>query len=119
MFGLPDYDKIQPIHIGLVLEIGVLLLALILFRFSRVLGGLLNMIQKPPVEGWLKIAGWLLILTFVIPHYIAVGVLYPYRTFPEVGYNLLLFRAVSFIGLFAAAILALVPCLLYYRWTNE
>jgi hypothetical protein len=119
MFGLPNTDNIQWIHIGLILELGVLLLALILFRFSRVLGGLLDMIQKPPLDGWLKIAGWLLILTFVIPHYIAVAVLYPYRGVPEPGYYLLLFRTISFVGLFLAAILALVPCLLYYRWTNE
>jgi hypothetical protein len=119
MFGLQNMDKVQWIHIGLVLEIGVLLLALILFRFSRVLGGLLDMIQKPPLDGWLKIAGWLLILTFVIPHYIAVGVLYPSRTEPEPAYYLLLFRTLSFVGLFLAGILALIPCLLYYRWTNE
>lgn len=120
MFGLPKDASVELVHIGLFLDIGVILLAFILFRFARLLGGLLEMVHKPPVEGWLKIASWLLILTFALPHYIAVAVLYPNRlSNPEVGFWLLIFRAVSFFGLFAAVILALVPCILYYRWTSE
>lgn len=119
IFGLPANASIEPIHIGLILEVGVLLLALVLYRFSNLLGGLLAMIHRPPIAGWLKIAAVVLIVTFVIPHYIVVAVLYPSRTTPEVGLWLLIFRAVSFFGLLVASVLALIPCMLYYRWTNE
>lgn len=111
--------KFEPIHIGLILETGVALLAVVLFRFSRVLGGLLDLIHRPPLEVWLKLAGWIMILGFSIPHYFAVALLYPNRTDPQMLYLLWMTRSVSFFALLIAAVLAFVPSFLYYRWTNQ
>ncbi len=110
---------IQWLHIGLILEIGVVILALVLFRFSRVLGGLLDLIHRPPLEVWLKLSGWVMILGFAIPHYIAVGILYPNVANPEMLQLLWIARTFSFFSLFIAAVLAFVPSFMYYRWTNQ
>jgi hypothetical protein len=115
------------IHIGLILEIGVVVLALVLFRFSRVLGALLDLIHRPPLEVWLRLSGWVMIIGFAVPHYFAVAVFYP-NVPPNVSAavaNPLMLqllwtaRSISFFSLLIAALLALVPSLLYYRWTNQ
>ena len=111
--------KIVPLHIGLILEIGIVLLAMVLFRFSRVLGGLLDLIHRPPMEIWLRLSGWIMILGFALPHYIAVAVLYPNVANPQMLQWLWITRSFSFFSLLVAAILAFVPSLLYYRWTNQ
>ena len=108
-----------PLHIGLILEIGVVVLAMVLFRFSRVLGGLLDLIHRPPLEVWLKLSGWIMILGFAVPHYIAVAVLYPNVANPVMLQLLWITRSISFFALFIAALLAFIPSLLYYRWTNQ
>ncbi|WP_029215322.1 hypothetical protein [Kallotenue papyrolyticum] len=110
---------IELIHIGLILDIGFALLALVLFRFARVLGGLLDLIHRPPLEVWLRLAGWILILGFSIPHYIAVAVFYPNIGDPRMMQMLWLFRAFSGFSLVIAAVLAFVPSYLYYRWTSQ
>ena len=111
--------KIVPLHIGLILEIGIIVLALVLFRFSRVLGGLLDLIHRPPLEVWLKLSGWVMILGFALPHYIAVALFYPNVADPQMLQLLWITRSFSFFALFVAAVLAFVPSLLYYRWTNQ
>lgn len=117
----------QWLHIGLILEIGVIILAMVLFRFSRVLGGLLDLIHRPPLEVWLRISGWLMIFGFALPHYIAVAVFYPNvpPNVPAAVANPMMLqllwttRTFSFVSLLAAAVLAFVPSLMYYRWTNQ
>jgi len=112
--------KIVPIHIGLILEIGVIVLAMVLFRFSRVLGGLLDLIHRPPLEVWLKLSGWIMILGFALPHYVAVAIFYPNApNDPQMLQLLWIARSFSFFALLLAAILAFVPSFLYYRWTNQ
>ncbi len=111
--------KILPIHIGLILELGMLLLALVLFRFARVLGGLLDLIHQPPLEVWLSLAGWVIIVGFVLPHYLAVAVFYQNLDNPQMLQWLWISRTVSFVGLFIASLFALVPSFLYYRWSNR
>lgn len=111
--------NIVPLHIGLILEIGIIVLAMVLFRFSRVLGGLLDMIHRPPLEVWLRLSGWIMILGFALPHYIAVAVFYPNRTDPQMLQLLWIARSFSFFSLLVAAVLAFVPSFLYYRWTNQ
>lgn len=110
---------IQWLHIGLILEIGVVILAMVLFRFSRVLGGLLDLIHRPPLEVWLKLSGWVMILGFALPHYISVGFLYPNVADPNMLQLLWISRTFAFFSLFIAAVLAFVPSYLYYRWTNQ
>lgn len=107
------------IHIGLILEIGVVVLAMVLFRFARVLGGLLDLIHRPPLEVWLKLSGWTMIIGFAVLHYIAVAVFYPNAADPRMLQMLWICRTISFFSLFVAAVLAFVPSLLYYRWTNQ
>lgn len=107
------------VHIGLILEIGTTVLAMVLFRFSRVLGGLLDMIHRPPLEIWLRLAGWLMILGFAIPHYIAVALFYQNLTDPVMVQFLWMARTFSFFSLLIAAVLAFVPSFMYYRWTNQ
>jgi hypothetical protein len=111
--------KFEPLHIGLILEIGVIILAMVLFRFSRVLGGLLDLIHRPPLEVWLNLSGWIMILGFALPHYFAVALLYPNAAEPHMLQMLWFVRSVSFFSLLIAAILAFVPSFLYYRWTNQ
>lgn len=111
--------NVAPFHIGLILEIGMIVLAMVLFRFSRVLGGLLDLIHRPPLEVWLKLAGWIIILGFALPHYIAVAVFYPNKADPQMLQLLWMARSFSFFSLFVAAVLAFVPSFLYYRWTNQ
>lgn len=111
--------QINLIHIGLILDIGFIVLAWVLIRFSRVLGGLLDLIHRPPLEVWLRLAGWILILGFSIPHYIAVAVFYPNIGDPRMMQMLWLFRAFSVFSLVIAAVLAFVPSYLYYRWTSH
>lgn len=111
--------RVELIHIGLILEIGIVILAMVLFRFSRVLGGLLDLIHRPPLEVWLKLSGWIMILGFALPHYIAVGVLYPNASNPSMLQLLWMARTFSFFSLLIAAVLAFVPSFLYYRWTNQ
>ncbi len=105
---------------ALILEIGFLLLALALFRFARVLGELLEIIQKPPLEVLVMVAGVVLILTFVIPHYIASAVFYPnlYGN-QQMKVYLDLFRTISFIGMLVAAVLVAIPSALYLYWTSR
>jgi hypothetical protein len=105
---------------ALMLDIGFVLLALALFWFARILGELLEIIQKPPVEGLIRISGWLLIITFSIPHYIANVYLYPNLTADtNMWVALWIFRTISNLGLLVAAVLALIPVTLYWRWTRE
>ncbi|NWJ44975.1 MAG: hypothetical protein HXX08_03765 [Chloroflexi bacterium] len=105
---------------ALLLDIGFIILALALFWFARILGELLEIIQKPPVEGLTRIAGWLLILTFSIPHYVANIYLYPNLTGDSnMWVALWIFRTISNVGLLVASILALIPVVLYWRWTRE
>lgn len=115
-----DAFTLQTNASALFLELGFLLLAIALFWFSRILGELLEIIQKPPVEGLVRIAGWLLIFTFVIPHYITNSVIYPNLTATQDNWLWLWsFRTFSFVGVFAAAILAFIPAVSYWRWTRE
>jgi hypothetical protein len=111
--------QIVPIHIGLILEIGTIILAMVLFRFSRVLGGLLDLIHRPPLEVWLKLSGWIMIVGFALPHYIAVAIFYPNVANPQMLQLLWITRTFSFFALLVAAVLAFVPSFLYYRWTNH
>ncbi|MEI7553744.1 hypothetical protein [Candidatus Chlorohelix sp.] len=105
---------------ALLLDIGFIILALALFWFARILGELLEIIQKPPVEGLTRIAGWLLILTFSIPHYVANIYLYPNLTGDSnMWVALWIFRTISNVGLLVASVLALIPVVLYWRWTRE
>ena len=105
---------------ALLLDIGFVLLAIALFWFSRILGELLEIIQKPPLENMVRIAGWLLIITFAIPHYIARSFIYPNLTADQGMWTLLYtFRTISSVGSLAAAILAFVPVFLYWRWTSK
>ncbi len=118
-FLLENGTKIRLIHIGLILEIGTVLLALVLFRFARILGGLLNLIHQPQLEVWLTVAGWLMILGFAVPHYLAVAVFYQNLANPDLVRLLWITRTISFAGLLLASICAFVPSLLYYRWSNR
>lgn len=105
---------------ALILELGFLLLAITLFRFARVLGELLEIIQKPPLEVLVSVAGVVLILTFVIPHYIASAVFYPNLTGNDQMFVYLnIFRTISFIGMLVAAVLVAVPSMLYLWWTSR
>lgn len=105
---------------ALFLDIGFVLLAIALFWFARVLGELLQIIQKPPIENMVRMAGWLLILTFSIPHYIARAFIYPNLTADQDFWTLLFIsRTISGIGLLAAAILAFIPVFMYWRWTSQ
>ena len=88
---------------------------------------LLDLIHRPPLEVWLKLSGWIMILGFALPHYIAVAVFYP-NVPPNVSAAianpvmlqlLWIARSLSFFSLFIAALLAFIPSLLYYRWTNQ
>ncbi|HEX6293250.1 MAG TPA: hypothetical protein VFZ66_28985 [Herpetosiphonaceae bacterium] len=106
-------------HIGLILEIGIIVLAMVLFRFARVLGGLLDLIHRPPLEVWLKLSGWIMIIGFAVLHYIAVAFLYPNVANPRMLQLLWIARSISFFSLLVAAVLAFVPSFLYYRWTNQ
>lgn len=106
-------------HNGLILDIGLVVLALVLFRYARILGGLLRLINRPPVEIWLYVAGWLLILGFAVPHYLALATLYPNLSNPDLLYYLWVTRTLTFVATAGAAVLALIPSLLYYRWTNQ
>jgi hypothetical protein len=111
--------KFEPIHIGLILELGIVVLALVLFRFSRILGGLLDLIHRPPMEVWLKLSGWVMIIGFAVPHYFAVALFYPNKADPVMLQLLWFARTISFFSLFIAAVLAFLPSFLYYRWTNQ
>lgn len=105
---------------ALILEIGVLLLALALFRYARVLGELLEIIQKPPLEVLVMVAAVVLILTFVIPNYIANAVFSPNLTAnAQMKVYLDIFRAVSFIGMLVASVLVAIPSMLYLLWTSR
>lgn len=105
---------------ALFLDIGFILLAIALFWFARILGELLEIIQKPPLENMVRIAGWLLILTFALPHYLARAVIYPNLTANQDLWTLLfIFRTFSSVGALLAAILALIPVVLYWRWTSK
>ncbi|GAC1360769.1 MAG: hypothetical protein NVS4B8_29850 [Herpetosiphon sp.] len=121
MFGVLHAGSyaVQPIHIGLILETGIVLLAMVLFRFARILGGLLDLIHKPPLEVWLVLAGWVMILGFAMPHYLAVAVFYPNLMDPWMARGLWICRTVSFVGLLVASVLAVVPSYLYYRWSTR
>ncbi len=109
----------QWLHIGLILEVGIILLALVLFRFARILGGLLDMVGRPPIEVWLQLAGWVMILGFAMPHYIAVAIFYPNAADPSMRLGLWIARTISFSGLLIASVLAFVPSFLYYKWTSQ
>ncbi len=112
----------------LFLEIGFVLLGLVLFWYARILGYLLEMLGRPPLDTWVRVAGWILILTFSLPHYYVSAVLYPhFRNLGQLGAlaspailsQLWFCRTLSFFGMCVAAILAFVPGFMYYRWTSE
>jgi len=103
----------------LLLELGFILLAVALLWYSRVLGDLLTILRKPPIEVLIVIAAWVIILAFVIPHYITSAVFYPnLEADPRMGLYLLTFRSISFFGLLTSAVLVLFPSLAYYVWTR-
>jgi|YelNatPaOPRAMG01_1025707.scaffolds.fasta_scaffold82889_2 ABC-type phosphate/phosphonate transport system permease subunit len=111
---------------ALLLDVGFLLLAVVLFWYARILGRLLAMVQRPPLDAWVRIAGWILILTFSLPHYYVSAVIYPHFLneaaalgHPDILPQLWVCRTISFFGMMVAAILAFVPGFLYYRWTSE
>ncbi len=105
---------------ALFLDIGFVFLGIALFWFARILGELLEIIQKPPLENMVRIAGWLLILTFALPHYLVRSVFYPNLNSDQNMWVLLYtFRTISSVGLLVAALLALVPVFLYWRWTSK
>jgi hypothetical protein len=111
---------------AVLLELGFVLLAIVLFWYARILGKLLQMLQRPPLDTWVRLAGWILILTFAIPHYYVSAVIYPHYNsaaaalgHADILPQLWLFRTISFFGMWAAAILAFVPGFMYYRWTSE
>jgi hypothetical protein len=108
------------------LEVGFILLGIVLLWYARILGKLLDMVHRPPLHTWLRIAGWVLIVTFVFPHYFVSAVIYPHFRNLEAAVGqpgilpwLWTCRTLSFFGMFVSAILALVPGFLYYRWTSE
>ncbi len=108
----------------LFLEVGFVLLAVVLFWYARILGNLLVMIERPPLDTWVRVAGWILILTFSLPHYYVSAVVYPHfrsplAAAPDVVGHLWACRTISFFGMWIAAILAFLPGFLYYRWTSE
>ncbi len=103
-----------------LLDIGFVLLAIALFWFARILGELLEIIQKPPLEGLVRISGWLLIFTFAIPHYLANAVFKPNLSADQGWwYWLWSFRSFSVIGALAASVLAIIPAIQYWRWTSK
>jgi hypothetical protein len=104
----------------LLLEVGFILLAVAIWRYGRVLGELLQIIDKPPIEVLISIAAWVIVLTFSIPHYIVSAVYYPNLGADQAMFQFLgVFRTLSFVGLFIAAVLVLVPSLLYFWWTTR
>ena len=104
----------------LLLEIGFVLLAVTLWRYGRVLGELLQIIDKPPIEVLITVAAWLIVLTFAIPHYIVSAVFYPNLDASQSMYQYLaIFRTLSFWGLLVAGILVLIPSVAYFLWTRE
>ncbi len=103
----------------LLLELGFVLLAVALLWYARVLGDLLEILRKPPVEVLIVIAAWVIILAFVIPHYIVSAVFYPnLGADPRMFQYLWIFRTISFFGLLISALLVLGPSVAYYRWTR-
>jgi hypothetical protein len=108
------------------LEVGFILLGVVLFWYAGILEKLLEMVDRPPLHTWVRLAGWILILTFVIPHYYVSAVVYPHYGKgpaaigqPGILPQLWTCRTISFFGVWVAAILAFVPGFLYYRWTSE
>jgi len=103
----------------LILELGFILLALALLWYARVLGELLAIIRKPPIEVLIVIAAWVIIAAFVVPHYFASAVFYPnLDADPRMYQYLALFRTISFFGLLISALLVLFPSVAYYLWTR-
>jgi hypothetical protein len=103
----------------LLLEVGFLLLAIALIWYSRILGELLEIIQKPPLEVLILIAAYVIIIAFVIPHYIVSAVFYPNLSADQHMFQYLwIFRSISFFGLLISALLVLFPSLAYYLWTR-
>ena len=103
----------------LLLEIGFTGIAIALLWYSRILGELLEIIRKPPLEVLVVIAAWLIILAFVVPHYIVSAVFYPNLDADVRMFQYLwVFRTVSFFGLFIAALLVVFPSAAYYIWTR-
>ena len=65
------------------------------------------------------IAAWVLILAFVIPHYIVSAVFYPnLEANHQMFVYLDVFRSISLFGLLIAALLVLFPSAAYYIWTR-
>jgi hypothetical protein len=111
---------------GIFLEVGFVLLGVVLFWYSRILGNLLQMLRRPPLDTWVRVAGWVLILTFSIPHYYVSALVYPhYRNAsiaigqPGILPQLWTCRTISFFGMWVASVLAFIPGFMYYRWTSE
>ena len=103
----------------LLLELGFIGLAVALIWYSRILGELLTIIRKPPLEVLIVIAAWVIILAFVLPHYIVSAVFYPNLEANQQMFQYLwIFRSISFFGLLVSALLVLFPSLAYYVWTR-
>lgn len=103
----------------LLLELGFILFAVALLWYSRILGELLEIIRKPPLEALVVIAAWVIILAFVIPHYIVSAFFYPNLEANQAMFQYLwIFRSISFFGLLTAALLVLYPSVAYYLWTR-
>lgn len=104
----------------LLLDLGFLLLAAALFWYSRVLGELLERLGRPPLEVLVVIAAWVIILAFVVPHYILSAVFDPnLGADTRMGLYLLTFRSISYFGLLISALLVLFPSLAYYVWSGN
>ena len=104
----------------LLLEIGFVLLAVALWRYARVLGELLDIIGKPPIEVLINVAAIVIVLTFAIPHYIVSAVYYTNLQADQRMFQYLaIFRTFSFDGLVVAAILVLIPSIAYFVWTTR
>ncbi len=110
----------------ILLEVGVILLGVVLFWYARILGNLLEMLNRPPLDTWVRLGGWILILTFSPFHYYVSAVVYPHFLAgaaaigqPGILPQLWICRTISFFGMWVAGILAFIPGFLYYRWTSE
>ncbi len=104
---------------GLFVDLSFVMMALALLLYARVLGGLLEVARRPPLDSMVVIAAWVLIIAFVIPDYLANALFAPNLSANADMYQYLwLCHTVSSFGLVAAAALVLYPSVSYYMWTR-
>lgn len=120
-----QYANFFPVP-AIFLDVGFILLAIVLFWYAGILGNLLQMVQRPPLDTWVRIAGWILIATFSLPHYYVSAMVYPHYnniaaalSRPDILPHLWVCRTISFFAMWVAAVLSFVPGFMYYRWTSE